>query len=91
MVGVNIEELEMKRESKSINIDPDLWREVRKTAIDMNTSASDLFEEALRERVGKVEGKRKGIKEMTKLVRLSYISAIFEFFRACAAFHTPLV
>ena len=57
MVGVDIEELEMKRESKSINIDPDLWREVRKTAIDMNTSASDLFEEALRRELARLKGK----------------------------------
>jgi DNA-binding protein YbaB len=53
---VNVE-LEMKRESKSINIDPELWRELRKTAIDLNVSASDLFEEAIREKLARVKKK----------------------------------
>jgi predicted transcriptional regulator len=48
----------MKRESKSINIDPELWRELRKTAIDLNVSASDLFEEAIREKLARVKGKK---------------------------------
>ena len=49
---------EMKRESKSINIDPDLWRELRKAAIDMDISASDLLEEAVREKLSKVKSKK---------------------------------
>ena len=48
-----------KRESRSINIDPDLWRELRKTAIDMNVSASDIFEEAIKEKLEKIRGKSK--------------------------------
>jgi hypothetical protein len=61
MVTTEIPELEVnigtKRESTSINIDPELWREVRKTAIDMDISATDFFEQALREKLAAVKGK----------------------------------
>ena len=59
MVTTEIPEIELKRESTSINIDPELWREVRKTAIDMDISATDFFEQALREKLAVIKGKSK--------------------------------
>ena len=58
---VNIESVEMKREPTSVNIDPELWREVKHAAIDLNMSATDFFEEALRRELARVrkEGKKK--------------------------------
>jgi hypothetical protein len=50
---------DLKRESTSINIDPDLWKEVRKAAIDMGISATDFFEEALRRELTRVKGREK--------------------------------
>jgi predicted transcriptional regulator len=59
MVTTDIPEL--RREPTSINIDPDLWREVKHAAIDMDVSATDFFEEALRRELARVrkEGKKK--------------------------------
>ena len=48
-----------ERESTSINIDPELWREVRKTAIDMGISAKDFFEQVLKEKLAKVKSKKR--------------------------------
>lgn len=49
-------EIEMaKREPTSLNIDPELWREVRKTAIDMDISATEFFEQALREKLERIK------------------------------------
>jgi hypothetical protein len=50
---------DLKRESTSINIDPDLWKEVRKAAIDMGISATDFFEEALRRELARIKGREK--------------------------------
>lgn len=50
---------EMKREPTSINIDPELWREVRHAAIDMDISATEFFEQALREKLAKTKGHKK--------------------------------
>jgi hypothetical protein len=47
----------VKREPTSLNIDPELWREVRKTAIDLGITATELFEQALREKLTKVSKK----------------------------------
>jgi hypothetical protein len=58
MVTTEIPEIELKRESTSINIDPELWREVRHAAIDMGISATDFFEQALREKLTKVKGRK---------------------------------
>jgi hypothetical protein len=58
MVSTEIPEIGMKRESTSINIDPELWREVRHAAIDMGISATDFFEQALREKLAKVKGRK---------------------------------
>ena len=43
MATTEIPEIEVKRESTSVNIDPELWREVRHTAIDLDISATRLF------------------------------------------------
>ena len=56
MVGLSSATLQMvKREPTSLNIDPELWREVRKTAIDMGITATEFFEQALREKLAKVK------------------------------------
>ena len=49
----------MVRESTSFNIDKDLWKEVRKVAIDLEISATDLVEEALREKLAKIKTHKK--------------------------------
>jgi hypothetical protein len=46
-------EVELKREPTSLNIDPELWREVRKMAIDKGITATEYFEQALREKLAK--------------------------------------
>ena len=62
MITTEISEVEVKRESTSVNIDPELWREVRHTAIDMGISATDFFEEALKEKLARVKEKGKSKK-----------------------------
>ncbi len=58
MVGSSTSTLQMvKREPTSLNIDPELWREVRKTAIDMGITATEFFEQALREKLAKISKK----------------------------------
>jgi hypothetical protein len=47
----------VKREPTSLNIDPDLWREVRKTAIDLGITATEFFEQALREKLARISKK----------------------------------
>jgi hypothetical protein len=47
------QETELKREPTSLNIDPELWREVRKMAIDKGITATEYFEQALREKLAK--------------------------------------
>jgi hypothetical protein len=47
------QEVELKREPTSLNIDPELWREVRKMAIDKGITATEYFEQALREKLAK--------------------------------------
>ena len=58
MVNTEVPEIRVKRESTSINIDPDLWREVRHAAIDLGISATDFFEQALKEKLSKVKSKK---------------------------------
>jgi hypothetical protein len=43
----------VKRKPTSINVDPELWREVRKMAIDKGITATEYFEEALREKLAR--------------------------------------
>lgn len=43
----------VKRESTSINVDPQLWKEVKKTAIDLGITTTRFFEEALKEKLAK--------------------------------------
>jgi hypothetical protein len=52
-------DIEIVRESTSFNIDKDLWKEVRKVAIDLEMSATDLVEEALKEKLAKVKREMK--------------------------------
>jgi hypothetical protein len=47
-----------KRESTSINVDPELWKQVRITAIQLGITATEFFEQALKEKIAK-EGKKK--------------------------------
>lgn len=49
---------EKKRESTSIKVDPDLWKEVKIEAIKRDTEVSILVEEALRKEL-KFGGKTK--------------------------------
>lgn len=56
---VTTEVIDMKREPTSINIDPDLWREVKHAAIDLGESATDFFERALQTELMRVRGKQK--------------------------------
>jgi hypothetical protein len=58
MVGSSTSTLQLvKREPTSLNIDPELWREVRKTAIDMGITATEFFEQALREKLAREKKK----------------------------------
>ena len=43
----------VKRESTSINVDPQLWKEVKKTAIDLGMTTTGFVEEALKEKLSK--------------------------------------
>jgi hypothetical protein len=43
----------VKRGPTSINIDQELWKEVKKTAIDLGITATDFLEQALREKLSK--------------------------------------
>jgi hypothetical protein len=42
--------------SISVNIDLELWKEVKKAAIDENITATEFLEEALRDRLAKGQG-----------------------------------
>ena len=42
-----------KRGPTSINIDQELWKEVKKVAIDLGITATDFLEQALREKLAK--------------------------------------
>ena len=50
-----VEDFDMvtKRGPTSINIDQELWKEVKKAAIDLGITATDFLEQALREKLGK--------------------------------------
>jgi len=47
---------EVKRYSTSIKIDPELWKEAKKAAIDADITLSELVEEAIREWIKKNKG-----------------------------------
>ena len=59
MVNLKTSEIEIVRESTSFNIDKDLWKEMRKVAIDLEVSATDLVEEAIREKLAKIKKESK--------------------------------
>lgn len=42
-----------KRGPTSINIDLELWKEVKKAAIDQGVTATEFLEEALRDKLGR--------------------------------------
>jgi hypothetical protein len=46
-------ELTIKRDPTSLNIDSELWREVKKMAIDKGVTATEYLEQALREKLAK--------------------------------------
>jgi hypothetical protein len=47
-----VEELNMpKRGPTSINIDQELWKEVKKTSIDLGITATEFLEEAIKEKL----------------------------------------
>ena len=50
-----VEDFDMvaKRGPTSINIDQELWKEVKKAAIDLGITATDFLEQALREKLAK--------------------------------------
>jgi hypothetical protein len=49
-----VETLDMaKRGPTSINIDQELWKEVKKTSIDLGITATEFLEQALREKLTK--------------------------------------
>jgi predicted transcriptional regulator len=47
----------MKRRTTSIKVDPELWKEFKKLAIDRGTTASDLIERFIRDELHR-SGKR---------------------------------
>ena len=55
MINTNTEEnvIMVKREPTSINIDPDLWKQVKKGAIDQDITATEFFEQALKEKLAR--------------------------------------
>jgi hypothetical protein len=63
MIYTEIVEPELKREQTSLNIDPELWREVRKMAIDKGLTATAYFEQALREKLAKDRAESKSSKK----------------------------
>ena len=55
MINTNLIEnvIVVKREPTSINIDPELWKEVKKAAIDLGITATEFFEQALKDKLNK--------------------------------------
>lgn len=45
--------MENEKETTSIKIDPELWKEAKKFAIDKGITVSDLLEEALKDKIKK--------------------------------------
>lgn len=43
----------VERKTTSVKVDPRLWKELKKQAIDEDRDLSDIVEEMIRERVGK--------------------------------------
>ena len=60
MVDTKIVEIELvKRDPTSLNIDSELWREVKKMAVDNGVTATEYIERALREKLSKDKSPRK--------------------------------
>jgi hypothetical protein len=60
MIDTKIAEAELvKRDPTSLNIDSELWREVKKMAIDKGVTATEYLEQALREKLSKDKSTRK--------------------------------
>jgi ribbon-helix-helix CopG family protein len=47
-----------KRGPTSINVDLELWKEVKKAAIDEGVTATEFLEEALKDRLAKTKAKK---------------------------------
>jgi hypothetical protein len=56
LLGTLILAQEETETSISVNIDLELWKEVKKAAIDENITATEFLEEALRDRLAKGQG-----------------------------------
>jgi hypothetical protein len=59
MKMVTTEITDMKREPTSINVDPELWREVKHAVIDLDMNITEFFDQALRNELARVKGSRK--------------------------------
>jgi hypothetical protein len=55
MTNLNSSEVEIVRESTSFNIEKELWKEVKHAAIELDISATDFVERALRVELAKVK------------------------------------
>ena len=83
-------ELEIVRDSTSFNIDKDLWKEVRKVAIDLEMSATDFVGASITRKVGEGE-----IKEMNGLLSSQRLSdklngLFYVIFASSISFFAPL-
>jgi Ribbon-helix-helix protein, copG family len=47
----------VKREPTSISVDAELWKQVKKAAIDLDITATEFFEQALREKLSNLKTK----------------------------------
>jgi len=60
MVDTKTVEVELvKRDPTSLNIDSELWHEVKNMAIDKGVTATEYLEQALREKLSKDKSSRK--------------------------------
>jgi post-segregation antitoxin (ccd killing protein) len=50
---VKVFDMIAKRGPTSINVDQELWKEVKKAAIDLGITATEFLEQALREKLAK--------------------------------------
>lgn len=52
----------VKRGPTSVNIDLELWKEIKKLAIDEGETATEFLEKALRDRVAKIKREKEQFK-----------------------------
>jgi hypothetical protein len=56
----------VKRGPTSVNIDLELWKEIKKLAIDEGETATEFLEQALRDRVAKLRHQKERFKPSNK-------------------------